>query len=373
VSPGRHSLVRRRGGVLVLAAVAVLAAAAVALASLGGPRPRPGASSEAAARAAATRFLDRYVEPDGRVVRRDQGADTVSEGQAYAMLLSVAVGDRRRFASVWGWTQRNLERDDGLLSWHWVGGRVADPQPATDGDLDAARALLVAAERFDRPAYRRAGLRIGRGILARETTTVGRRLVLVAGPWARDRGVVNVSYHSPRAIAALRRESGDRRWGRLARSGLDIARALQAHRSGLAPDWAVATPQGATPIGTPQEPGAQARYGFDAVRLPVRMAESCSAADRRQAAAAWRGLRPLTRGPLPAVLDLGGTPLQRFEHPAPLAGAAGAASAAGDRLAARRLLGRAAQVDARAPTYYGAAWVALGRVMLTTRLLGRCR
>jgi len=107
-----------------------------------------------------------------------------------------------------------------------------------------------------------------------------------------------------------------------------------------------------------------------AVRLPVRMAESCSRADRRQAAAAWRGLGPLTRGPqLPAVLDLGATPLQRFEHPAALAGAAGAAEGAGDRLAASRLLGRAAQVDARAPTYYGAAWVALGRMMLDTHAL----
>jgi len=35
------------------------------------------------ARAAAESFLDRYVEPDGRVVRLDQGGDTVSEGQAY--------------------------------------------------------------------------------------------------------------------------------------------------------------------------------------------------------------------------------------------------------------------------------------------------
>jgi endoglucanase len=103
------------------------------------------------------------------------------------------------------------------------------------------------------------------------------------------------------------------------------------------------------------------------------MAEACGPADRQRAAAAWRGLRPLTRGPLPAVLDLGASPLQRFEHPAALAGAAGAATGAGDRAAARRLLDRAARVDARAPSYYGAAWVALGRTMLTTDLLGRCR
>jgi len=64
------------------------------------------------------------------------------------------------------------------------------------------------------------------------------------------------------------------------------------------------------------------------------MAESCSRADRRLGAAAWRGLQPLARGPLPAVLDLGATPLERFESPAALAGAAGAAQAAGNRTAA---------------------------------------
>jgi endoglucanase len=29
-------------------------------------------------------------------------------------------------------------------------------------------------------------------------------------------------------------------------------------------------------------------------------------------------------------------------------------------------------VNAAAPTYYGAAWVALGRALLTTSLLGGC-
>ena len=33
-------------------------------------------------------FLRRYVDGDGRVVRRDQGGDTVSEGQAYGMLIA---------------------------------------------------------------------------------------------------------------------------------------------------------------------------------------------------------------------------------------------------------------------------------------------
>ena len=87
------------------------------------------------------RFLDRYVDDDGRVVRHDQGGDTVSEGQAYAMLLAVAADDRDRFAQVWDWTRAHLQRGDGLLAWRWAGGRVVDDEPATDADLDAARAL----------------------------------------------------------------------------------------------------------------------------------------------------------------------------------------------------------------------------------------
>jgi endo-1,4-beta-D-glucanase Y len=364
-------MTRRLQTALALAAVCALAGAAVALATLGGSDGAPDVDTSP--RAAAARFLDRYVDADGRVVRHDQRGDTVSEGQAYALLLAAATGDRKRFATVWRWTERHLRRDDGLLASRWAGGAVADRDAASDADLDAARALLLAARRFGRSAYRRAALRIGRGILRHETATVGDRLVLVAGPWAAGGRIVNPSYHSPRALAALAGASGDHRWARLMRSGREIAAVLQGHRSGLAPDWAVATPSGATPIGSPVDPGGQARYGFDAVRLPVRMAESCAAADRRAAAAAWRGLRPLTRGPLPAVLDLGATPLQRFEHPAALVGAAGAAAGAGERAAAARLLDRAARVDARAPTYYGAAWVALGRVMLTSDLLGRCR
>src|SRR5207302_9757221 len=69
-------------------------------------------------------FMRRYVEGNGRVVRRDQGGDTVSEGQAYAMLLAVALDDRGRFDTVWRWTRTHLQQPDGLLAFHWADGRV---------------------------------------------------------------------------------------------------------------------------------------------------------------------------------------------------------------------------------------------------------
>ena len=340
----------RRLGVIAVVALAVTLTACLV---------RPDDQTRAApdqARGAAQAFLARYVDADGRVVRRDQGRDTVSEGQAYAMLLAAAIGDRARFDPVWGWTRAHLQRDDGLLAW-----RPGDPQAAADADLDAARALLVAARRFHRPALARQARRIARAVGAQETARVGGRRVLVAGPWARDRAIVNPSYVAPRTFALLHRRD-------LRASGLRVVRTLQAHRSGLAPDWARATAAGATPMGRPDDPGGQAVFGYDAVRLPIRLAEDCEPSVRREATQPHASLQRT----LAPVRDLGGKPLAPGEHAVVAVAAAAATAAAGDRERAAALLDRAAQLDRAHPSYYGAAWVALGRVMLTTRWLRGC-
>ena len=72
----------------------------------------------------------------------------MSEGEAYAMLLSVAAGDRDRFDAAWSWTGSHLLLPSGLLAWHWAGGRVTSTEPAADADVDAAYALELAASRF---------------------------------------------------------------------------------------------------------------------------------------------------------------------------------------------------------------------------------
>jgi endoglucanase len=303
-------------------------------------------------------FLARYVEDDGRVVRHDQGGDTVSEGQAYAMLLAVAERDEERFASVWEWTREHLQRPDGLLSWRWAGGRVADAEPAADADLDAARALMLAAKRFGEPRYAEAGEALGRAIGDHETTLAADKTVLVAGPWAQGRPVVNPSYFSPRAFAAIGR-------GDLTATSRRLADRLTA--SGLPPDWAVVEPWGVVPTSPPA--GGAVVYSYDAARLPIRLAESCEPEDRALAARLWPRLRDQ---PGAARRALDGAPLGDDEHPVALAGAAAAAHAAGDRAAASDLLDRAEQLDQEQPSYYGAAWVELTRAMLEDGAFGTC-
>jgi cellulose synthase (UDP-forming) len=339
-------------------------------------------------------FLATYVDASGRVVRRDQGGDTVSEGQAYAMLLAVALDDRQRFATVWGWTQSHLLRADGLLASRWAKGRVADYQPATDADLDAARALVAAADRFGNLAYRRQGAALGHAVLARETVAIGQLPVLVAGPWARTQPpVINPSYFSPRAYSALANVDHDQLWVSLTKTSRALAAGLIGGGRALPPDWAraiaVAPGQklvvapGATvapvaqPIVSPSPPavvaaatGARAASsGLDALRFAIRAAESCVPQDRRVAAELW----PLYRAaPGYAEYALNGTPRTRQPHAVSLVAAAAAARAAEQTRQSNLLLDQADRLNRDQPTYYGAAWVALARVMLTSNALGAC-
>lgn len=350
-------------GLVLAAAVVLLVPREPALTS-----QNPG--RDTAAVAAADRFLDTYADQDGRVVRRDQGGDTVSEGQAYGMLLAVAVGDEQRFGAIWAWTQDNMRRDDGLLSWQWRDGALVDAESAADADLDAARALVLAGDRFDDDALAADGRAMAQAVLDHETVQTPLGLVLTAGTWAASAPwAVNPSYFSPVAATQLAQATGDPRWVQLAAGGTAVTEALLDQQP-LPPDWAQVTDSGEVRA-TPGPDGQGPRFSLDAARTLVRTAESCAAVHRTVASTSGAELDAPT-DELRGVYDLAGSPQVDWRHPLVLTAAA-AAAAAQDRpeeLADR--LDAAEQLDAEVPGYYGSAWVALGRVMLQTQLLGSC-
>lgn len=327
---------------------------------------RADASLQSVAAREALEFLAGYVDGSGRVVRHDQGGDTVSEGQAYALLLAVAVADRTTFDQVWLWTAENLQRADRLLAWRWADGAVVDDQPAADADLDAAWALAIAERRWPDGGYGDAAASLAAAVEAHETATVADRRLLAAGPWSVEAAsggdplVVNPSYASPVAEAVL---VGD---------GLADPAAVQARRDGnrellevlvgrgAPPDWALVHPDGEVHSARSPTVKGGGRFGWDAVRVPLRFGASCDAEDIELAAAIW-----------PPVEAGAGEP-ELGDHPARLVGAAGAAAAAGEDHRALRLLDEATREDREAPTYYGSALDALGRVLLTTDELGSC-
>jgi endoglucanase len=346
-----------------MAWTAVLAVAAGAAASIGHETSK-SASSAGVRPTAAQRFLARYVTAGGRVVRRDQGGDSVSEGQAYAMLLAAATGDRDRFRRVWTWTRTHLRRRDGLLSSRWRRGAIADPQPAADADLDAAYALLLAARRFGDPQLRRAGVRIGTSVLAHETMSTALGPVLVAGPWAVAQGTVNPSYFSPAAFQALARATRDPRWSQLEFAGYRIVDELTASPPDIPPDWATVDANGhAVPRAAPT--GEAPRFGFEAVRVAIRMAGARTDYGRGLAARIWHFFSALPPETIAPAYALDGHAVEGGQHAAMLASAAASAAAAGDVARQRSLMDRATAVDRAAPSYYGSALLALAQLEIS--------
>jgi endoglucanase len=331
------------------------------------------ASPEAEAVDAAVDFLDRYVRSDGRVVRTDQGGDTVSEGQAYAMLLAAAVGDEERFRSVWAWTRANLWRDDGLFAWRWADGSVVDNASAADADLLVAGALAIAGRRFGDPGLLDAARATSAAILAEETFAAGQARVLAAGPWAVGERVVNPSYLVVNVMSHLW-WLGAREWAPVAATARSMLDELTARAPHLPPDWATvaADDAGVAPASSPS--GEPPRYGYDAVRVVVQLAVDCNVTGQGIAARPWPFLGDQAEdGGLAVAYSLSGDVLDAASHPVAWAAAAASAAAAGDEDASESLLDEADARDDEHPSYYGAAWVALARVWLDTDRLGGCR
>jgi endoglucanase len=322
----------------------------------------------------ASKFLAAYVRPDGRVARPDQGGDTVSEGQAYGLLLAQAAGNDAAFRRIWAWTRRHLQLPDGLIAYHAdATGHILSRQPASDADVLIAWALLR-YDGQDAAAIHGAGRKVAHAILAREVTKgPGGMVLLTAGPWATGRPAsLNPSYWSLAALRGLAQLTHEPEWNKLASSAVTATRTLTSDGKQLPPDWAMLTSSGKL-LAEPAPDGSQpqTQYGLDAQRTVVWFASSCDPDVRALAARWWpilqdsRRARAISLRPDGAVLN---------GNPAPLAlvASAAAAQAAGNDHAARDLLRGAAEVQRAHPTYYGGAWEALGNDLLAARGLGAC-
>jgi endoglucanase len=102
------------------------------------------------------------------------------------------------------------------------------------------------------------------------------------------------------------------------------------------------------------------------------MAGDRSGGGRQWAQRAWPFFKSRVGAGLAATYDLAGHAQGSGSHPIAGVAAAVAAIAVGAHAAGLSLLDRAESAQAAAPSYYGAAWVALGRIMLTTDWLGGC-
>lgn len=98
---------------------------------------------------AADGYFDWYADwvrdcPDGsKYVRWDGGATSVSEGVAYGMIIAAYMGDKELLDDLWAFYE-NAKNGNGLMGWQANCSGATQSGGATDSDVDAAMALIVA-------------------------------------------------------------------------------------------------------------------------------------------------------------------------------------------------------------------------------------
>ncbi|MEO0985155.1 MAG: glycosyl hydrolase family 8 [Cyanobacteria bacterium J06639_14] len=282
-------------------------------------------------------YTQRFIQGDGRVIDFEAGDRTVSEGQAYAMLRAVLIDDPETFDRTLAWAESNLRRRQGdqvldqLWGWEWdqqATGQwgLIDPNFASDADIDAAFALILAARRWQRPDY----LDLARTKLVDlwddSTVVVRGKRYLLPGPatafQSETHVYLNPSYLAPYAFRVFAEVDRDRDWMQLVESSYKILeKSASLSALELPGDWVALnlTSGEFEPIPSDSDSDLKNQYGFDAYRVWWRIAWDEALFDAAPARKYLRdhleSLEALWRsdGTIPAEFDFQGQPLADYD------------------------------------------------------------
>jgi endo-1,4-beta-D-glucanase Y len=201
-------------------------------------------------------------------VKWDNAAQTVSEGIGYGMLLAASWDDRTLFDGLWAYYSK-YKNSNGMMAWLVNGcdGTVADKGSATDADLDAAMALLIADCKWPDAGFGDSATTIINAIRNLLMKTDGSHTFLCAGDgWGAD-CCGNASYQAPAYYRAFGVHTGDATfWSKAADDTYYYLDANDNDSTGLVSDWM-----------DPDSLKCDAKgwgdwHGFDASRMPWRVA-----------------------------------------------------------------------------------------------------
>jgi endo-1,4-beta-D-glucanase Y len=207
------------------------------------------------------------------VLKDDESPNvTVSEGIGYGMLITAAMGKSADFAKLAAFYKARLD-GNGLMNWKYpasCSGGATGQNAATDADLDAAMALIIA----DKAGF-------GGTYLADAKTLIGKIKNATVKPcssgsvvWAGDNwgscSQLNPSYFSPGHFHVFAKVTNDTSWDSVASASYTLLAKYQANYKGFVPDWGN---DGGTAITDPNKGGNPVGlYGYEACRTPWRIA-----------------------------------------------------------------------------------------------------
>lgn len=219
-----------------------------------------------------------FAEPcsNGRYrIKFDTPTQTVSEGIAYGMLLSVYANDRELFDGLWLYYQ-DFTNANGVMNWKINGcSNVIGNNGATDAELDAAYALIVADKRWGNTGtinYQNDALSLINIIKIYEVEN-GTNVLKPGDAWGGS-ATTNPSYLSPGYFRTFGIYSNDTTyWNAVASKSYDILNANLAQNGAvynLVSDWCKADGTYSNEVSWAYDQGQS--YYYDASRTPWRTA-----------------------------------------------------------------------------------------------------
>ena len=283
-------------------------------------------------------YRQQFIQADGRVIDYEDSDRSTSEGQAYAMLRAVLIDDPKTFALTLDWAEKNLHRlaenntpTDQLWVWKWGQAKPGkwgpiDKNFASDADIDAITALILASRRWNQPEYLKLARTKLKDLWDYSTFAVpGGKRYLLPGPveaFAPDATVIylNPSYFAPYAFRLFAQVDPERDWMSLVKSSYEaLEQSSKVSAVGLPSDWIALdiTTLQYQPI--PPESKLQSVYSFDAFRVWWRVAWDAAWFNAPEAqkylGSATEHLEEqwLQQRRLPARINLQGKPTVKYE------------------------------------------------------------
>ena len=234
----------------------------------------PTNASSDDARSAYNAWKQEYVTSCGGGsyrVKFDDGSSTVSEGIAYGMLLSVYADDKATFDGLWQYYKNN-RNGNGVMNWKINGCSGASGQNgATDAELDAAMALIIAAIQWPGGSYTNDAVKLIQTIKTYEMAADGQ--ALNGDAWGSANSCRNPSYFAPAYYVEFAKVDAANAsfWSTTAINASNkLLKANMNSTSGLISNWCDASSGTENACG-PTGSGGYG-YGADACRNPWRMA-----------------------------------------------------------------------------------------------------
>ncbi len=283
-------------------------------------------------------YRRQFIQEDGRVIDYQDSDRSVSEGQAYAMLRSVFIDDPTTFALTLDWAEKNLRRPsptgastDQLWAWKWGKNKAGkwgpiDENFASDADIDAITALILASRRWNRPEYLDVARTKLRDLWKFSTVAgPGGKRYLLPGPVeafmpSSSTLYLNPSYLAPYAFRLFAQVDPDHDWLSLVDTSYQILeKSSQVSTVGLPSDWIALDTKTGKFQPLPQSNKLQSVYSFDAYRVWWRVAWDAawfqSPEAERYLRTATKHLQSLwnTSSRIPAGINLQGKPTVNYE------------------------------------------------------------